>query len=335
MKHMKPAYARMEPAHLFDGLFIPTNGLKRNKGRDGKLYRPQLHVPERRFGRLTVEFTGFEQLGAGEQSVLFAITAQLGVDGLIVENTGKNHVGQQLRSGFDFEGDKERTVGAKKTTLRSLLIDAGYKSETDTRRIKDCLTRLGRVQVREKDHTTGWNSSANLVSYRFNDVTEETWIAANPRLTNAIFRGQHVKISLFERNALNSEAAKILHAWMCSNIRPGKCLGNGNGIMLDTLLPHVWGPYATDASRQVVSKRRGQLRDSLNEIGDATKSLHKDGYGWVIDQTPSGLVMVSRPKELPWQEDLGFDTPSAMIEVMEELTTAEEGIPVKYWGRRK
>ena len=39
-QRIKPAYAKFDPAHVFDGLFVPTKGKKR-----GRLY-----VPPRRFG---------------------------------------------------------------------------------------------------------------------------------------------------------------------------------------------------------------------------------------------------------------------------------------------
>lgn len=142
----------------------------------------------------------------------------------------------------------------------------------------------------------------NLISVSFNHKTGEIHVAANPRLTGAVFRGQYVKVSLFERNELESEAAKLLHCWLCSNIRLGRSLGNGNGAHIDTLAPHVWGKAAWEGfSKQSKSQKRGQLRVALDEIADRTRGL-QGGMGWAIDQTNSGLVLVSRPKELPFLE---------------------------------
>jgi hypothetical protein len=81
---------------------------------------------------------------------------------------------------------------------------------------------------------------------------------ANPPGWNFRERQQHVKISLFERNELKSEVAKLLHCWFCSNIRLGRTLGNGNGAHLDTLAPHVWGHAAWEGfSASDRSKKRG------------------------------------------------------------------------------
>ncbi|WP_431194149.1 hypothetical protein, partial [Pseudomonas viridiflava] len=54
----------------------------------------------------------------------------------------------------------------------------------------------------------------------------------------------HAWRSLFERKGLETEVAKTLHAWLCSNIRIGRALGNGNGAHLDTIALHVWGGAA-------------------------------------------------------------------------------------------
>ena len=92
-----------------------------------------------------------------------------------------------------------------------------------------------------------------MISVSFNHRSGEICIAANPRMTRAVFRGQHVKVSLFERNELESEVAKLLHCWFCSNIR----LGRG-GAHLDTLAPHVWRHAAWEGfSASDRSKKRG------------------------------------------------------------------------------
>lgn len=307
-KHIRPAYAKLDPAHVFDGLFVPTGGKKRDK----------LFVPPRRFGEIEIGFQGFDQLGADDQSILLAIAAQIGVNGDVIFAKPQGPVMEQLRLALEIRTDDGADVGSKRTSLRSLLIDAGYKdpdSGAALKRAKACLNRLANAQVREINHTTGWDRRSNLISTAFNRRTGEVYVATNPRLTGAVFTGQHVKVSLYERNELESETAKILHCWLCSNIRLGRSLGNGNGARLDTLIPHVWG--RNDDNKRVESKRRGLLRDALDEIADRTRALF-DGYGWQIDRTGSDLVMVSRPKEIPVNEDL-FGTPAAQDEAQREL----------------
>jgi hypothetical protein len=285
----------MDPAHLFDGLFVPTKGKKRGR----------LLVEPRRFGNLEIGFQGFEQLGADDQSILLALSAQLGIDGLVIAASPAGPMSRQLRLALDFDHDDGAPLASKRTSLRSLLIDAGYKdpeSGPALARAKESLNRLRATQIREIDRETGWDRACNLISANFNHKTGEIYVAANPRLTSAVFRGQHIKVSLFERDALESEVAKLLHCWLCSNVRLGRALGNGNGAHLDTLAPHVWGRAAWEGlSKQNRSLKRGHLRAALDEIADRTRAL-QGGVGWTIDQTSSGLVLVSRPKELPLLE---------------------------------
>lgn len=295
---IKPAYARFDPGHLFDGLFVPTKGKKRGR----------LLVEPRRYGKLEIGFQGFEQLGADDQSILLALSAQLGIDGLVIDANPAGPVSRALRVSMSFNQDDGADVASKKTSLRSLLIDAGYNPDTSTDTAKASLNRIANTQILEIDRATGWDRRCNLISASFNHKTGELHVAANPRLTGAVFRGQHVKISLVERAALESEVAKLLHSWLCSNIRLGRALGNGNGAHIDTLAPHVWGRVAWDeASKKVKSQRRVQLRDALYEISDSTRS--RQGMGWAIDQTSSGLVLVSRPKELPFLEGMHEPSP--------------------------
>jgi hypothetical protein len=311
-QHIKPAYARLDPAHAFDGLFVPTKGKKRGR----------LLVEQRRFGALEIGFQGFEQLGTDDQSILLALTAQLGIDGLVIDAEPAGPVSQQLRLALNFSKDDGAPLASKRTTLRSLLIDAGHNPDTSTTKAKASLNRLRAAQIRELDRSTGWDRVCNLISVSFNHNTGEIHVAANPRLTGAVFRGQHVKVSLFERNELESEVAKLLHCWLCSNIRLGRALGNGNGAHIDTLAPHVWGLQAWEsASTKVKSQRRAQLRSALDEIADRTRKLH-GGYGWSIDRTSSGLVLVSRPKELPMYDEMEL-TPGEYERIMEGIPDDE------------
>lgn len=300
-QHIRAAYAKMDPVFMFDGLFVPMSGRKD---------RPKLYVPLRKFGACEIGFQGFDQTSAFDQSVLLAMSAQLGIDGDFIEMAPGGEISQHLRCGIYSveEGkpviDDGRKIMSKKTSLRSLLIDAGRKGSggKDQDELKASLNRLRNAQIRERSGGTKWDRVCNLASSWWNDETEEVYMAINPRVSGAIFKGQHIKVSLFERNALESEVAKILHAWLCSNVRLGRSLGNGNGAMLDTLLPHVWGPnHDKKTSKKVMSVRRGRLREALDEIRDATRTLD-GGYGWEIDRDSSDLIWIARPKDLPVQE---------------------------------
>lgn len=290
MRNIKPSFCSLDMAHLFDGLFVPTNGRAR-----GRLY-----VAPRVFNGLEVSFQGFEQLGPDDQSILLAVAAQLGIGGKqFGEDKGGVEQGELWKK-LKVEGNTEGAVcGSIKTTLYSIMRDAGYENPKATEDAKACLNRLRNAQVREVNKESGWDRVSNLASFRMNHKTGDVFIATNPRLTQAIFKGQHCKVSLYERNALETGVAKMLHCWLSSNINLGQALGRGNGAGVDTLIPHVWGPG--EVSRKTQCVRRGQLKDALSEIKDNTAGLNKGG-GWIIDQTSSGLVMVSRPKSLPLVE---------------------------------
>lgn len=283
-----PTYARLDPACAFDGLFVPTRGAKRGR----------LLVEPRRFGNVEIGFQGFEQLGADDQSILLALTAQLGIEHRAIDSNSKGEIGAELRNTLALSRDDGSPLATKRVTLRNLLIDAGYHPDTSTTRAMQSLNRLRATQIREIDHATGWDRACNLISIAINHLTQEIYVAANPRLTAAVFHGQHVRVSLSERHELETDVAKILHCWLCSNVRLGQTLGNGNGAHLDTLAPHIWGTAWDCLSRQSRSQKRGLLRDGLDEINDKTCERWGNG-GWAIEQTSSGLIMISRPVRLP------------------------------------
>lgn len=317
-RSISPTYAKVDPAHLFDGLFTPTNGRKRGR----------LLVPMRNFGDHSIGFRGFDELGADDQSILLAISAQLGIGGLQISPDNPGEISRQLRLDL-FKSNKDEddgsVLGSRRTTLRSLLLDAGWHPATSTNKVKACLDRLRSTQIREVDGA-GWDRVCSLISCSFNHKSGDVIVAANPRLTEAVFHGQHVRISLLERAELSSEAAKILHCWLSSNVRLGGALGNGKGAKIDTLAPHVYGPGHESASSKVKSVRRKKIRDALEEISEGTRRLHR---GWAISTMKNGLVTVSRPVAMPeiggcetpaeWQDEL-----DAWAQEQAEMETRDE-----------
>lgn len=232
---------------------------------------------------------------------MLALSAQLGIDGLTIESEPCGPISKRLRLALRFNQDDGAPLASQRTTLRSLLVSSGHHPDTSTEKAKISLNRLRATQIREINRETGWDRVCNLISVVFNHKTGEVYVATNPRLTSAVFQGQHIKVSLFERNALTSEVSKILHCWLCSNIRLGHSLGNGRGAHIDTLAPHVWGNAAWAAMEPYVkSKKRANLREALTEIAESTGSV-SGTPGWIVDHTPNGLVFISRPKDLPIQ----------------------------------
>ena len=309
-KYIETSYARFDHAHLFDGLFIPTNGVKRGR----------LFVEPRQFDHLLISFQGFEQLGGDDQSLLLAITAQLGTDGLMIEKEPTGDMNKQLKLALDFNEADNRVLASTRTTFRRILIDAGYKENTSTNFVKDSLNRLANTQIREVNLETGWDRRCNLISVKFNQKTKEIWVAANPRLTQAIFaieKKQHVIISLLERNSLKGEAAKILHAWLCAFTEQGQYFGNAYGTNLDTFAPHIFGGKAWEtASASSKSRKRRQIEGALVEISQR----------WEITQDAAGMVHIKRPsfefRHLP-SEDADKDW---SLKSLHKLLTEQKGL---------
>jgi hypothetical protein len=61
------------------------------------------------------------------------------------------------------------------------------------------------TQIQEINRETGWDRACHLISISFGHRSGEIYVASNPRPTGAAFRGQHVKVSVFERNELESD----------------------------------------------------------------------------------------------------------------------------------
>ena len=229
----KPVFAKLDPAYAFDGLFVPTKGTKS---------RPPLRIPERIFGDYKIGFTGTEQLGAGDQSIFLAICARAGIDGQTVSPDNQSPLSRSLRESLELgtNAATESTILTFSTTLTNLAAEAGYAAaDSRTEDVKKSLRRLREANIRAIGPNR-WDTSSRLLNSAFNEATGETRIAINPRQANAILSGQHVRVSLVERHRLKTEEAKILHCWLCANVRLGSPLGVGNGAYVDTLLPHVW-----------------------------------------------------------------------------------------------
>ena len=95
-------------------------------------------------------------------------------------------------------------------------------------------------------------------------------------------------------------------------------LVNGGIFGGSGLQPHIWGKTAWEGfAASDRSKKRSQLRNALDEIADRTRGL-QGGIGWAIDQTSSGLVLVSRPKELPFLEGEHEMRPSEVHDLLSQ-----------------
>lgn len=228
-------YAKYDPAHVSDGLFVPTKGRKQ-----GNI--PRLDV-QRDWAGGIIRFLGPYALTVEHQSILLAACAranrcgsltvysgpgyQLGLPNVlpptVVDLNGKNHA----------EGQDIATVDV---TMSQLLMDAGLaKGGWQVKDLKTRIIELGAVTVyrqigRNMGHAPlmGWSGIEGGALRLY----------LNWRLANAVLGGgQYVLISLDERRMMQDEVGKLLHCWVSSFVRRGQVLR----VTKTNLLQHIWG----------------------------------------------------------------------------------------------
>jgi hypothetical protein len=285
----------MDPAHFLDGLFVP-------RARKGQA----LYDVRAEWDHGEVRFRG-EQLSAEDQSILLAVAARTGRDGLVLTGDQRDLRARQLDLLKAAQEASDQDISLVEATAYSLLHDAGLPANgTYYKRMVESLQKLSTTTMYRKLEKRG--ASSHLLTFGHDDDTGELRISLNWRMTRAIFglvSAQWVLVSLHERRDLRSPTAKVLHAWLSAFVRLGERYGfEKNPPYLESLIPHVWGhrPVASGTKR----RRLQALREALSEI---------DGLsGWVA-QPEGKRVLVSRPHELPWAEMTG--TPGEQEEIDE------------------
>lgn len=274
----KSDYAKVDPAFFVDGLFVPI--ADKDKA---------INIVHDWDGG-TIEFRGV-QLGAAHQSVLLAICARVGRNGeLIVKDDFRHFNGiSLLKVGDDAQTEPLAIV---EVNAANLLTDAGLgRSGANYKQLSWYLTDLQTLVVHRKMKGSNRGANSNVISSEYKD--DNFKISLNWRLANAILGedgGGFIQVSLHERFKMKSPVAKVLHAWLSSNIRPGKALGYGGGVMIDSLMSHVWGE--SQASKQSVSNKRVRLKEAIKEVGSL------GGWSCVKDDDVKNKYHISRPKNI-------------------------------------
>ena len=283
----KSSYTKFCPTHLADGLFVPRRDPK--KKTDIKKW----------YDGGEIRFVGFAQLGCFDQSILLAVCARTGMEGLLVKGDEKDLKGIKTQLSLPMEKTGALATGNHtfaKTSVYSILKDVGYEKNDMGKKlyweVVESLLRLANVTVYRRKASKG--GSMNLLNFG-HDEHGRVAITLNWRLADAILGGmQNIQISLTERRQLKTAVAKILHAWLCGYVRLGKELMNGQGANYDTLCRHVWGENFDFKSRSTQSKQRKLVKEALEEIGELS--------GWKV-QTYKTKVLVKRSNSLPWTEE--------------------------------
>ncbi len=270
------SHVRHDPAHcLAPGLF---RALKR-----GERKRSKLDVTYDYGDGKRIEFSGPEPLGADDLRILQGLVAMAGPNGLVLGPEPKTEGGRQLRL---FPEPKWEAVTADamvvKGSYRALAKEIGAEVDSGgaLKHIQDCIERLWKVSIIAQNGRK--RQGFRLLSeYASDEADGRLYVALNPLIAQAVMGGgQHVRISMDEVRALDSETARLLHQRLCGWIDPGKT----GKASIDTLCGYVW---PSEASGSTMRKRRQRVREALPELV---------ALGWTVTEFAAGKYDITRPK---------------------------------------
>ena len=268
------SHARHDPAHcLAPGLF---RALKR-----GERKRSKLDVTYDYGDGKRIEFSGPEPLGADDLRILQGLVAMAGPSGLVLGPEPKTPGGQQLRLFLEPKWEAVETDAmVVKGSYRALAREVGYANIDDSKPIRECIERLWKVSIIAQNGRK--RQGFRLLSeYASDDAEGRLYVALNPLIAQAVMGGgQHVRISMDEVRALDSETARLLHQRLCGWIDPGKT----GKASIDTLCGYVW---PSEASGSTMRKRRQRVREALPELV---------ALGWTVTEFAAGKYDITRPK---------------------------------------
>lgn len=215
-----------------------------------------------------IQFAVWQQLDGLDQSVLLAASAMAHIEHEELRANDGGELWDKLEPLEEAQKDKAVVI---ETTRYKLMQAAGLVNEGRAyERLKNSLFRLSNVTCRVFRGRGEW--SMRFLSY---GATKEGTIriALNGRFAKAL-NHQYDRIDLQERRALNSEPAKIAHAWLSAWMRPGE----EREIGIDKLTTKVWGETSDNPNTQ--SSRRTRLMKAIDKINALDT--------WRIDVTGRG-----------------------------------------------
>lgn len=169
-----------------------------------------------------------------------------------------------------------------KGSYRALAKEIGAEVDSGgaLKHIQDCIERLWKVSIIAQNGRK--RQGFRLLSeYASDEADGRLYVALNPLIAQAVMGGgQHVRISMDEVRALDSETARLLHQRLCGWIDPGKT----GKASIDTLCGYVW---PSEASGSTMRKRRQRVREALPELV---------ALGWTVTEFAAGKYDITRPK---------------------------------------
>jgi hypothetical protein len=227
-----------------------------------------------------IEFSGPEPLGADDLRILQGLVAMAGPNGLVLSPEPKTEGGRQLRLFLEPKWDAVTADAlVVKGSYRALARAIGYADPDNTRPIRECIERLWKVSI-VAQHGTKRQGFRLLSEYASDEQEGKLYVALNPLIARAVMGGgQHVRISMDEVRALQTDPARLIHQRLCGWIDPGK----SGRVELDTLCSYVW-PDA--AKSEAMKKRRQVARKALAELA---------ALGWTVREYAKGKWELGRP----------------------------------------
>jgi hypothetical protein len=166
-----------------------------------------------------------------------------------------------------------------KGSYRALAREIGYANPDDTKPVRECIERLWKVSIIAQNGRK--RQGFRLLSeYASDEQDGKLYVALNPLIARAVMGGgQHVRISMDEVRALQTDPARLMHQRLCGWIDPGKA----GRVELDTLCGYVW---PEEANPEAMKKRRQTARKALAELA---------AIGWTVSEYAKGKWEVKRP----------------------------------------
>lgn len=276
MDKPKLTHARHDRAFcLAPGLF---SSLKR-----GERKRSKLDVVYDYGDAGRIEFSGPEPLGADDLRILQGLVAMAGPRGLVLSPEPQTETGRQLRLSLEPKWEAVQEDAMVITgSYRALAREIGYADPDNTRPVRECIERLWKVSVvvQNGKKRQGFRLLSEYASNEQDGQDGKLYVALNPLIARAVMgAAQHVRISMDEVRALQTDPARLLHQHLCGWIDPGK----SGRVELNTICGYVW---PNSASQEAMKKRRQTARKALAELA---------GVGWTVNEYAAGKWEFKRP----------------------------------------
>jgi hypothetical protein len=241
---------------------------------------------------VTLRFSAKEALGIPEQTLLLVLL-ELAQEALARPSNAarlNRHVAEKSSKALwttlnrGFLDQPEESVRFT-TTWYELSERSGASTGGMSQRLRrEQLQRLCEVVVwqegRDARQTT---RQSYLVSWLIGDDTR-VHVALNARLAVSLLDGQFAAVSLAERMRLPSDAAKALHAFFSTCLRPGR----GIKVSVASLVSRLWPESEVSAPAGTLRRRHKDIRDALKELNTLA--------GWAVSDVGRDIVEVRHLK---------------------------------------